>query len=247
VPDADDLPRWEALGVSKVTLVSTGSIKFDNPAITASREGEFRALLAPLGVSQQAPIVVAGSTWAPEERSLTEAVRALRADIPDLFLILVPRHIERTAEILRELESLGLRIVRRSTLAAGTPEKRADVLLVDTTGELRDWYALATVVFIGKSLPGVREIGGQNPAEPAVLGKPIVFGPYMENFAALVGQLLQREAAIQIASASELKDALRDLLGNPERRKEMGGRARAALESHAGATDRVCDVVCGPG
>jgi 3-deoxy-D-manno-octulosonic-acid transferase len=244
VPEPEDIARWESLGVDGARLICTGSIKFDNPAISGSREVEFRELLAPLGVVANTPILLGGSTWAPEEEVLAETVQRLRLDFPSLFLILVPRHVERAAEIIRLLEPLDLSVVRRSDLGGGS-SKPADVLLVDTTGELRDWYALACVVFIGKSLPGVREVGGQNPAEPAVLGKGIVFGPHMENFATLVGHLLSQNAAVQVPDAAGLTTQIHFLLRDTTYRAALGERARGALATHSGATERACEAVCG--
>src|SRR5207244_7234899 len=111
-------------------------------------------LLRRLGGNGGWPILVAGSTFPGEERILAEIFCALRPRFPDLFLILVPRHVERSDSILAELRPLGLRLVLRSA----APDTPADVLLVNTTGELRDWYHLASIVFIGKSLAAV---GGQ--------------------------------------------------------------------------------------
>ncbi len=244
VPEPADVARWRSLGADDSRVVCTGSVKFDNPAIFGSREEEFRALLFPLGIRPETPILLGGSTWAPEEKALAECVRTLRAEFSGLFLILVPRHVERAADILQELESLDLRVVRRTALRENDSSAAgADVLLVDTTGELREWYALATVVFIGKSLPGIREVGGQNPAEAAVLGKPMVFGPHMENFAALTAHLIENKAAMQVANASALTEAIRLLLTDPDQRNALGERARSALRAHAGATARACEAI----
>jgi len=242
VPEPADVECWASLGVDPARVTCTGSIKFDNPAIYTSREAEFRALLAPLGVTDSTPILVAGSTWAPEEKELAAVLLALRLAYPDLFLVVVPRHVERAAELVRVLEALPLRIVRRTELPAAASQP-ADILLVDTTGELRDWYALATVVFIGKSLPGIAEVGGQNPAEPAVLGKPVIYGPHMENFGPLVAHLRAREAAFEVSAAAGLPEVIRQLLADPERRTTLGNRAREALAVHAGATARTCDLL----
>jgi 3-deoxy-D-manno-octulosonic-acid transferase len=238
VPEPEDVARWQNLGADAARVTCTGSIKFDNPAATnPSRADEFRALLDPLGVTSETPIIVAGSTWAPEEKTLAALLPELRRDFPGCFLILVPRHVERCAEIQRELDALPLRVIRRSLLPLPLP-KNAEVLLVDTTGELRDWYALATIVFIGKSLPGIAQIGGQNPAEAAVLGKPIVFGPHMENFAALVAHLHAHSAAEQVPDTASLASRLRVLLADPAHRAALGQQARIALAAHAGATAR---------
>lgn len=241
VPEAEDVARFESIGVSPGRIRHMGSVKFDNAiATTSSREAEFRALAQPLGFS--GPIVVGGSTWAPEERALADAVQKLRAEFPSLRLILVPRHVERAAAIADELTRAGFRVALRSKLPA-TAE--ADVLLVDTTGELRGWYTLATIVFVGKSLPGIAEIGGQNAGEPAALGLPVVFGPHMENFAPLVTHLLKDNAAVQIAGATELHDALLALLADPDKRTAIGQRASAALAVHQGATARTAECILG--
>jgi 3-deoxy-D-manno-octulosonic-acid transferase len=243
VPEPADLARWQALGVGPENIHVTGSIKFDSTSLAAPpREAEFRALLAPLGVTPGTPILLGGSTWEPEERIFAQAFLELRREFPDLFLILVPRHVERTDAILRDLAPLGLRIARRSALSA----ESSDVLLVDTTGELRDWYALATVVFVGKSLPGIAQVGGQNPAEPAALGKPILFGPHMENFQSLVEHLRRHEAAITVADATSLQQAVAELLRDPARRAAMAEHSRAALAAHAGATERTAHLLLLP-
>ena len=241
VPEAEDVARFESVGVARDRIRHTGSVKFDNASNDApSREAEFRALVRPLGFS--GPIIVGGSTWAPEEMALADALKKLRAEFPALRLILVPRHVERAAAIAGELSRAGLRVALRSELPATAD---ADILLVDTTGELRDWYALATVVFVGKSLPGISETGGQNAGEPAALGLPVVFGPHMENFAPLVAHLLKDSAAVRITGASELPGALRALLEDAAKRTGMGTRARAALVPHQGATERAAGCILG--
>ena len=242
VPEQDDIARWVDLGVAPARIHCTGSIKFDHGGLEGvSRATEFRGLLGKLAVSPTAPILLGGSTWAPEESVLAKVTVQLRGANPELFLILVPRHVERVPEILRALEPLGLRIVRRSAIPASMAQP-CDVLLVDTTGELRDWYALATVVFIGKSLAAT---GGQNPAEPAILGKPVVFGEHMENFAAIVEVLLAREAAVQVPDAEALAEVLQRLLGDAAYRERLGANARQALDVHQGATERTARLLLG--
>lgn len=241
VAEPADIDRWESLGAARERVTCTGSIKLDQSGAAPAREAEFRALIAPLGVDAQTPIVVAGSTWAPEEKMLADLLPALRREVPGLFLILVPRHVERTGEILAQLAPSGLHIVRRSHLPEPLP-MRADILLVDATGELRDWYALASVVFVGKSMPGVSETGGQNPGEPAMLAKPLVFGPHMENFASLSASLFAAGAAVAAGSESELQHALLRLLAAPAR----NDRARDLLLPHAGAAGRTAALLHSP-
>jgi 3-deoxy-D-manno-octulosonic-acid transferase len=181
---------------------------------------------------------VAGSTWAPEEKTLAAAFAELRQTRPNLRLIVAPRHVERADEIVGALAPL--RVARRSRLEGAL---ECDVLLVDTTGELRDWYRLATIVFVGKTLPGVAEVGGQNMGEPAALGLPVVFGPHTENFPALVAHLQANDAGVAIAEGAELPGALRALLGDPARRAAMGARAKEVLAPHQGAAARTAEVI----
>ena len=239
VPEAEDVARFEGIGVARRRIRHTGSVKFDNASKDApSREAEFRALVQPLGFS--GPLIVGGSTWEPEEQALADTLKKLRVEFPTLRLILVPRHVERAAAIAETLTRAGLRVALRSKLPTSG---EADVLLVDTTGELRHWYALATVVFVGKSLPGISEIGGQNAGEPAALGLPVVFGPHMENFIPLVTHLLQDNAAVLISDADELRTTIRTLLTDAERRTAIGTRARAALAIHQDASARTAECI----
>lgn len=236
VQETDDIARWRSLGVWPERIHVTGNSKFDHAAAGGERVAEFRAILTRLGVAETAPVLLAGSTFAGEERIIAEIFRELRGQFPELFLIIVPRHVERTAEILADLRPLDLRIARR------TEDTRApaDVLIVNTTGELRDWYHLATVVFIGKSLTAH---GGQNPVEPVLAGKPVVFGPHMENFQAIVARWREAEAAVQVADAAELRTRLAELLAQPERRIELARRASEIVAAHAGATARTVAVL----
>ena len=109
---------------------------------------------------------------------------------------------------------------------------------VDTTGELRDWYSLATIVFVGKSLPEVAQPGGQNPAEPAALGKPVLFGPQMDNFASIVSLLLAHGAARTVADPAALARESAALLRDAAARTRMALAAATALAGHSGATER---------
>ncbi len=236
VQEVDDISRWSSLGVWPERIHVTGNSKFDHAAAGGERVAEFRAILTRLGVAETAPVLLAGSTFAGEERIIAEIFRELRGQFPELFLIIVPRHVERTAEILADLRPLDLRIARR-TEDTSAP---ADVLIVNTTGELRDWYHLATVVFIGKSLSAH---GGQNPVEPVLAGKPVVFGPHMENFQAIVARWREAEAAVQVADAAELRTRLAELLAQPERRIELARRASEIVAAHAGATARTVAVL----
>ena len=241
--EPEDREAWQALGVDPARLHVTGNAKFDAAAPTGGRTAEFRALLRDLGVPDDAPILLGGSTFPGEERILADALRKLRTRWPALFLILVPRHVERAAAILAELEPTGLRLAVRSRLSTRNQKpETSDALLVDTTGELRDWYALATVVFIGKSLTAT---GGQNPVEPVLAGRPVIFGPHMENFAPIVARWLAGDAAVQVRDAAELRAQLATLFADAPRRAQLAERARAIAAIHSGATERAVGVLLG--
>ena len=237
--EPEDTARWQSLGVEPARLRVTGNAKFDATASDGARTAEFRALLQSLGIPDDAPVLLGGSTFPGEERILAETFLTLRGKFPALFLIIAPRHVERAAAILSELSPLNLRIVRRSELT-GSGSQLPDLLLLDTTGELRDWYALATVVFIGKSLTAT---GGQNPVEPVLAGRPVVFGPHMENFAAITARWLAADAAVQVRDAAELRTQLATLLGDPARRATLAQRARALAAEHTGATTRTAETL----
>jgi 3-deoxy-D-manno-octulosonic-acid transferase len=136
------------------------------------------------------------------------------------------------------LEGIGFRVALRSQ--SPVPDPSLDCLLIDSTGELRDWYGVATLAFIGKSLVAR---GGQNPAEAILAGKPVVFGPHMENFAALANALLTGHGAIQVNSPTELRRAMANLLANPDDREEIVQNARKALDAHRGATARTARLM----
>jgi 3-deoxy-D-manno-octulosonic-acid transferase len=243
VPEKADVARWVALGVPVSRIQQTGSVKFDDqePAqLSDSPLQGLRRYLHGLGVPEDAPVLLAGSTHAGEERAICEVYLRLRGQFPGLFLIIAPRHVERAGEILAELSRFHLRIVSRSNPLPSNskPPARPDVLLLDTTGELRDWYPRATLVFIGKSLLAV---GGQNPMEAIAAGKPVLFGPRMDNFRALAAELLAAQAAVQVADVAALELACAQLLADPAARARQAAAAGRILASHAGAALRTVD------
>ncbi len=247
VPEETDLTRWESLGVSPLHIQHTGSIKFDDRSTGDGRpfNQDLSQILRAVVPSPTAPVLLAGSTHAGEEKLIAESFLRLRRKFENLFLIIAPRHVERTPELRAELTAMGLRVVTRSSLSARSDTHTSaasspDMLLLDTTGELRDWYAFATVVFIGKSLIGV---GGQNPVEAITAGCPVVFGPHMENFAEITGQLLAADAAVRISDATELENAFTRLLADPSQRKSLSEKAQRLIDIHRGAAGRTADLL----
>jgi 3-deoxy-D-manno-octulosonic-acid transferase len=247
VPEESDILRWRALGVAAERIVRTGSIKFDDSAdLDQSRVRApevLREFLQALGVESSSPILLGGSTHPGEEKILMESFLRLRRRYPDLFLILAPRHVERAAEIRSEMRTMGIRFVSRTEAnnsAKQTAPVRLGALLLDTTGELRDWYALATVVFIGKSLTA---IGGQNPAEALAAERAVIFGPHMENFGELAAGLLTAGGAIQVRDGEELSEQCDRLLAAPDLRTDLAVRGRQTLGRHRGAAERTAKLL----
>ena len=236
VQEFEDIARWQALGVARTRIRHVGSIKFDTEQIEVRPEIT-REILTLFGIDSTRPIILGGSTHPGEEEILAEVYLKLRIQFPTLLLIIAPRHVERTRDIFAKLRQLGLRITLRS---GAMPVESTDCLLLDTTGELRDWYSVATVVFIGKSLSAR---GGQNPIEPIVAGKPVIFGPHMENFAALARSLIAHEGAMRITTADGLEEKIAALIANEALRDRLVGNARRVIAEHRGATARVAELL----
>jgi 3-deoxy-D-manno-octulosonic-acid transferase len=236
VQNLEDIARWKALGIEEGRISHVGSIKYDPENAEVDSELP-TAVLAEFGLEKRA-VIFGGSTHNGEEKVLAEVFRALRRDFVDLLLVLAPRHTERTTEIRRDLEGIGFRVALRTQ--SPLPDPFLDCLLIDSTGELRDWYGVATLAFIGKSLLAR---GGQNPAEAILAGKPVLFGPHMENFAALADALVAGRGAIQVNSPTELRRAMAHLLANPDEREEIVENARKALDAHRGATVRTAQLI----
>ena len=225
VPERRDVERWVALGVSRDRIHATGSIKFD-PEV----QGESQTVAASvLDAFNSEPLVLfGGSTHRGEEEILARVFLRLREQYPSLRLFIAPRHVERLQEIRAQLGALPLRVTLASETLTGRGAD-ADCLLLDTTGELQRWYGIATVVFVGKSLTAH---GGQNPVEPILAGKPVVFGPHMENFAALAKALVSNTAAIQISDTETLESAVTELLRDIDARQRLVRNAQGVLTEH---------------
>ena len=178
---------------------------------------------------------MAGSTHPGEEKIALASFTALRKNFPRLKLILAPRHVERTAEVCSLVRAYGFRPLLWSRQTESRVKDAQEVLVVDTIGHLRKLYALATVVFVGKSLVGR---GGQNIIEPAAYGKPVIVGPAMDNFQRVVEIFQGSQALVQVHGPKELEQALRILLSDPDRRTALGRRAREVVLSQQGATEK---------
>jgi 3-deoxy-D-manno-octulosonic-acid transferase len=234
--EPSDAERFVGLGADARATHVTGNVKFDLEVQSGTRErgAQLRQQYAP-----GRPVWVAGSTHEGEEEAVLTAHREVRKGFPDALLILAPRHPPRFAGVAALIEQQGLACVRRSradTRGAG----RAQVLLLDTLGELMDFYACADIAFLGGSLV---PIGGHNLLEPAALGVPILTGPSYFNAAEIGRLLITRGAAIVIHDGAELGARVSALLADPAQIRQMGRQGQACVEANRGSLQRVLDLI----
>ena len=242
VQEQEDVARWTGLGVDPHRISLTGSVKYDpqGSAPDAGQVRQFESLLRSTGLADR-PLLLLASTHAGEEKEIALIYKEVAARHPGLGLLVVPRHYERGAGVQAELQSVGLSSLLRSQVDGRATT--TDVLIIDSTGELKAWQELATIVVIGKSFLAE---GGQNPAEAVMAGKPVVFGPHMENFIPLVDLLLASQGAVQIDGLNNLAATLDGLLADPVKRDRLAQAGKASLMRHDGATQRTAQIIGEP-
>ncbi|WP_424932102.1 3-deoxy-D-manno-octulosonic acid transferase [Amaricoccus macauensis] len=231
----DDLAgvQLRQLGASPDRLAVTGSLK-EGASPLPHDEAELARVRK---VLKGRSCWLAASTHKGEEELVIAAHRAAVRAAPGLLLILVPRHPERGGEIAADLRAKGLKVALRS--ASEAVDKETDVYLADTLGELGIWYRVAPVCFVGGSL---KEIGGHNPYEPALLGSAILHGPHVRNFQDAYSKLAEADAVVEVRGAQDFGQALGDVLA-PDRAAKMAAAAWDVVSKNAEVTDRVEQVI----
>jgi 3-deoxy-D-manno-octulosonic-acid transferase len=229
------------LGAPAGRVTVTGSLKFDSLEIPSStlQTRTRQRVLRFFRVAPSRIVIVAGSTMRGEEPFVFGALARIKATLPGAIAIVAPRHPERFGEVERLAKVAGFVTVRRSELPIDA-EPRADIVVLDSIGELADIYQIATAVFVGGSLV---DHGGHNILEPAIFGKPIVFGPSMQNFREIADAFLANGAAVQVQSPRELEEMLLTLVTDPVRRAGLGAAARALVEANRGAREKTLRVI----
>lgn len=242
VQDEVDRARFSSLGIPLERITVTGAIKFDEEAAGGSVPAldAVRKVLARFPRFTGKSLLLAASTHPGEESLIARAWLEVRKDFPNLTLVAVPRHFERGAEVAADLAALGLRPARRSQ-PVGPDDEEADCLVADSTGELRAWIELASLVVVGKSF--LTHTGGQNPAESVAAGRPTLTGPHMDNFLPLMAALESTEGIRRLESDSALVPALSELLARPDFASAMAARGRETLGRHYGATRRTVECL----
>lgn len=230
-----DAQRFISLGASQATVKMCGSTKFDipNSQLDARQRAEENATL---GLRGDAPCFIAGSVREGEYQQVIAAYCQARQSLPELQLIIAPRHPEYFAEVGKALESQRVSFNRISSCDTTTEMRPA--LLVDTLGELNRLYPIADTAFVGGTLVPV---GGHNPLEPAAAGLPIFFGPHTENVRDLAEELLAQGAAKRVYSSEELASALVSLLRDTTLYKGASEAALAVCQRHRGAVARIVE------
>jgi 3-deoxy-D-manno-octulosonic-acid transferase len=229
----EEAERVLALGAAPDRVWVTGNTKFDALVLDGAA-GREDALRAEMGLDPGRPVFMAGSTHEGEEELLFDVYAKLLGRHPGLQLVVAPRYVERSGRIMALAGEAGLSVrLRSGGAAAGT----AQVTILDTIGELAVGYRLATLVFVGGSFV---TRGGQNVLEPAAQGRPVLFGPHMENFKDSV-QVLQGRGGLQVATPDQLRRVADELLSRPDQLEELGALARRSVTQIRGASARNVD------
>lgn len=234
-----DARRIRAIGADSRRVQVNGNAKYDLLAEMVE-DGAEEAVRRELNLREEDPVFVAGSTRSGEEVRILDAYERILAVFPDTVLILAPRHIERGPEIARVARRRGFRCQMRSELRDRGQPRAAPVLVLDTFGELFRLYSAATLVFCGGSLV---PLGGQNPLEPAAWGKPVLYGPHMDDFRDARAMLQEQGADGTVKDAEMLAGEAIRLLRSPGERISRGELARQAVLVNRNAARRHARVV----
>jgi 3-deoxy-D-manno-octulosonic-acid transferase len=237
VQNSEFADRLAYLGMEPHDIHVTGNTKFD--AVTTVRdETKAGQLRRELGFESDCPVLIFGSTRAGDDALAARCWQELQKTVPRLRLIVAPRHVDRLQETLVHFNES---ILLRSQVVVGKAPSGERIVIVDTLGELVSFYAIATVAVVGGSFyPGVN---GHNPLEPAALGVPTVFGPYMRNFADPARELVNAGGARQVASDAPLPAVIYELLANAKQGLEMAAHAKEAILRNQGAIERTLQYI----
>ena len=233
VAGPEEAGRFMGLGVPADGIRVIGNLKFDLPEPVEKASDVRRRL----GLAPDRPVVAAGSTGDGEDRLVLDAFVAARRDVPNLLLVLAPRHPERFASAGEEAERRGFKVSR---VSSGAADQGTDVLLVDTIGQLAALYVVASSAFVGGSLVPV---GGHNLLEPLAAGVPVLFGPHTDHVAEIATALSLTGAGLRVENAAALGRAFADLARHPDERARRVALGRTFVEANRGALHRAADLV----
>ncbi len=242
-----DAERFTALGVSQEKIKVSGNLKFDTMDYTDKRTTEDTDYKQKIGLKSDEKLLVAASTHPGEEKIILGVYKELLSEFSSLRLLIAPRHPERTKDVERVIRKYKFNSLRVSGLAdvqvnplTRKPANPLTIFILDTVGELMNYYAIANIVFVGGSLV---QKGGHNILEPAALEKPILFGPHIFNFRDIMDLFLANQAAIMVNSPYALKQKIKEFLINPGQALELGRKAKEVLLKNTGSTKRTIELI----
>jgi 3-deoxy-D-manno-octulosonic-acid transferase len=227
---AEDAARIKDIGAPQDRIMVTGNLKFDQKISTVKS--------SPVSLRASSKVITAGSTHRGEEAALLDVFRRLREKFPELVLIIAPRHPERFDEVEGLVNRAGYDCQRRTRLTGAIK----DILLLDTIGELRSFYGICDIAFVGGSLV---KVGGHNLLEPAAMKKPVIFSRYMFNFKEISEALISAGGGILVKDKQELYVQADKLLSDRNYAQQIGSRAFTVIEANSGAAKRTIDAVSG--
>ncbi len=245
VQDQEYASRFEYLGVKPTKIFNVGSLKYDTAEVTDNVSGS-EALAMELRIAPEVPLLVAGSTGIGEEEIILDCYRQIMQERPELKLRLaiIPRKPEKFDEVAGLIEKKGLALVRYSQVKSGkvtVADCHAEsVILGDTMGDLRKFYSLADIIFVGRSLV---PMGGSDMMEAAALGKPVIVGPYTENFNQTVTALRAGNGIVVVPEGKALKEAIVRLSDDKEYASNIAVSGRQVIIDHKGATDKTIEQI----
>lgn len=235
-----DAQRIQAIGAPPEKIRVNGNAKFD--LLMRQSNTQMQPVIRQIfGIRGNEPVFLAGSTRQSEEEIILDAYQKVLWKAPNTLLILAPRHLERTRHIEKMIKARGLDCQLRTCLENGGENRTAPVIILDTMGELQAIYSIATVVFCGGSLV---PLGGQNILEPAAWAKPVLYGPYMEDFLDARSLLESAGGGIEVKDGNELAENILFFITHPDQARKTGNSARRAVEMHQGAARKHAEEIC---
>ncbi len=236
----EDARRIKLLGAPAGRVKVCGNVKYDidiNPKSEIQNQKQIQNSKSKIGINEDEKLIICGSTHKGEEGILLEAYRELLKDFHNLRMLIAPRHIDRTDDIEKLCGKYGFESMRLSKIdPQPTTRNPQPILILDTIGQLSQLYSLATIVFMGGSLI---KRGGHNIIEPARFARPIIFGPYMNNFRDMANRFLSKGASIMVKDRHRLKESIRSLLKDKARIADIGKRAAFLVEENKGAVSGI--------
>jgi 3-deoxy-D-manno-octulosonic-acid transferase len=236
----EEVEKVKNMGIERNKIEVTGNIKMDN-SLKVIDENEKNSIKQRFKIPSDAEIIVAGSTHSGEEELIFRIYREVKREVKNVVLILAPRHIERTKRIKLLGESYQLKLVERTKIEAIDGWlKNDEILILDTMGELADLYSIATIVFVGGSLV---DKGGHNLFEPVVYGKPVLFGPFIQDFKESAESLLEHQIGIMVKDENDLKTRILSLLNDKDQQQLIYSKASELLKEDKGLIEKCIKVI----